>query len=67
MIQIKIDLEKCNGCGICIEVCHKGQKIFKIKKVGDKNICVVQDTGYCYGCTTCVSKCPKNAINLVRK
>ncbi len=66
MIQIIIDSEKCYGCGICVEVCHKGQRIFKIEKVGNKNVCVVRDAGYCYGCTTCTSKCPKKAINLIR-
>ncbi len=66
MVQITIDPEKCDGCGICVGVCHKGQRIFKIEKVGNKNVCLVQDTSYCYGCTTCVSKCPKKAINLVR-
>jgi len=66
MIQITIDHEKCDGCGICVEVCHKGQRIFEIEKIRNKHKCVVQDASYCNVCTTCTSKCPKKAINLVR-
>ncbi|OQX21326.1 MAG: hypothetical protein BWK75_03380 [Candidatus Altiarchaeales archaeon A3] len=65
-MQIVIDHEKCDGCGICIDVCHKGPRIFKIEKVGNKNMCVVQDASYCNICTTCLSKCPKKAINLIK-
>jgi len=62
---IKIDNEKCNGCGICREVCPKGPKIFEIKNIGGKEKCVVLDASWCQECTNCVSRCPTGAVKLL--
>ncbi|MFX1453689.1 MAG: ATP-binding protein [Promethearchaeota archaeon] len=55
------DQETCNQCGICVERCHFGAKIFD----SDKNIIFKQDL--CFGCGLCVSTCPVNAIKLIKR
>lgn len=61
-MRIEVDKEKCNGCGICREVCPKGAKIWEInKKATTKNL------KFCHVCTICASRCPERAINVVRE
>ena len=54
---IKIDKEKCNGCGICIDACHEGAIGMKDKKA------VLQRDDYCDGLGDCLPACPTNAIS----
>ena len=51
-----IDLEKCNGCGLCISVCLCGALVMV-----DKVITVVA-TEDCEWCTMCEAVCPTGAI-----
>ena len=53
---IKIDEEKCNGCGICAEACHEGA----IGLVGGKARLLRED--YCDGLGDCLPACPTGAI-----
>lgn len=53
---IKIDEEKCNGCGICAVACHEGA----IEMVSGKARLSRED--YCDGLGDCLSVCPVNAI-----
>ena len=53
---IKIDEEKCTGCGICAEACHEGA----IDIVDGKAKLVRED--YCDGLGDCLPNCPANAI-----
>ncbi len=53
----KIDHEKCDGCGTCVEVCpSEAIKIENEKAVVDEEECVE--------CETCVDECPNNAISM---
>ena len=54
---IKIDEEKCNGCGACVAACHEGA----IEMVDGKAV-VNEDT--CLSCGVCVGECPVSAITL---
>lgn len=54
---IKIDREKCNGCGACAAACHEGA----IKMVNDKATLARED--YCDGLGDCLPACPANAIS----
>ncbi|GAI13850.1 unnamed protein product [marine sediment metagenome] len=55
---VKIDEEKCNGCGLCVPACAEGaiQLINgKAKLIRDK---------YCDGLGACLGECPQGAITI---
>lgn len=53
---IKIDTQKCNGCGLCAKACHEGA----IGMVNGKAVLLRED--YCDGLGDCLPACPVNAI-----
>lgn len=53
---IKIDQEKCNGCGACATACHEGA----IDMVNGKAVLTRED--YCDGLGDCLPNCPTGAI-----
>lgn len=53
---IKIDEEKCNGCGLCAQACHEGA----IQIIDGKAKLVSES--YCDGLGDCIGKCPQEAI-----
>jgi len=53
---IKIDEEKCNGCGACAAACHEGA----IAMVNGKAVLTRED--YCDGLGDCLPACPTGAI-----
>ena len=54
---IKIDEEKCNGCGACAAACHEGA----IEMKGGKAKLTRED--YCDGLGDCLPACPVDAIS----
>jgi len=54
----KVDSEKCNSCGTCIERC-----IFNSRKLKNGKSFVVKEN--CYGCGLCTTTCPTGASKLV--
>ena len=53
---IKIDSEKCTGCGACAEACHEGA----IEMIDGKAVLTRED--YCDGFGDCLPNCPAGAI-----
>ena len=53
---IKINEEKCNGCGLCAQACHEGA----IGMVNGKAKLLCED--YCDGLGDCLPACPTGAI-----
>ena len=58
---IKIDEEKCNGCGACAEACHEGA----IKMINGKAKLIRDD--YCDGLGNCLPVCPTGAITFEQR
>lgn len=58
---IKIEEDKCTGCGLCAEACHEGA----IKMVNGKAKLVRDD--YCDGLGDCLPACPTEAISFVER
>ena len=54
---IKIDEEKCNGCGACADACHEGA----IEMINGKAKLTRED--YCDGLGDCLPACPVDAIS----
>ncbi len=55
---IKIDEDKCDGCGLCVTACHEGA----IQIVDDKARLVSEV--YCDGLGDCLGECPQDAITI---
>jgi len=58
---VKIDQEKCNGCGQCIPACAEGA----IQIINGKAQ-LVKDV-YCDGLGACLGKCPQDAITIEQR
>lgn len=54
---IKIDENKCNGCGACAVACHEGA----IKMINGKAVLIRED--YCDGLGDCLPNCAAGAIS----
>ncbi|MFW9865024.1 MAG: DUF362 domain-containing protein [Candidatus Thorarchaeota archaeon] len=56
-VEVRVDPDKCTGCGICFKVCIRdGLKMKKGKAmINQKN---------CKGCGRCVRECPNQAITI---
>ena len=54
---IRIDEEKCNGCGACASACHEGA----IEMIGGKARLTKEN--HCDGLGDCLPACPMNAIS----
>lgn len=58
---IDIDLEKCNGCGLCIPNCPEGAI-----QIIDEKARLVNDL-FCDGLGACIGHCPQGAIAIVER
>ena len=56
---VKIDENKCNGCGLCIPACAEGAI-----QIIDGKARLVKDI-FCDGLGACLGKCPEDAITMV--
>jgi nitroreductase/NAD-dependent dihydropyrimidine dehydrogenase PreA subunit len=56
-IQITIDVEKCNGCGLCLADCQR-----RVLEIQNNKAVVIKSQ--CLKCGHCLAVCPQNAIRL---
>jgi len=58
VVTLKLDVDKCTGCGLCTQVCPHG--VF----VMDGNRARVLDRGACMECGACALNCAFGAIEV---
>ncbi|MCX6244504.1 MAG: 4Fe-4S binding protein [Bacteroidetes bacterium] len=58
---IKIDEEKCNGCGLCIPNCQEGAL-----QIIDGKARLISDL-FCDGLGACIGHCPEGAIEIIER
>ncbi len=58
---IKIDEEKCDGCGLCIPSCPEGAL-----RIVDGKARLVKES-YCDGLGACLGECPRGALTIEQK
>ena len=58
--DILVDESKCNGCGLCVEVC----KDFSYQIIGGKVTLTDNPLFGCVGCGHCMAICPSGAIEI---
>jgi len=58
MVEIRIDLEKCNGCGTCVDTCPVG--VFELQSEKSKAVKPEE----CLACRACEAQCPNTAIEI---
>ncbi len=58
---VRIDPEKCTGCGACAEACEEGA----IQMIGGKAVLVRED--HCDGLGACLPSCPADAISIEKR
>ncbi len=55
-VNVVVDVEKCNGCGLCVKSC-----IFEEMELVSEKAVVKKD---CRGCGRCMTACKRNAITV---
>lgn len=55
---VKIDEEKCSGCGLCVNACHEGA----LQLIDGKAKLISES--YCDGLGACLPQCPEGAITI---
>ena len=55
MWKVKVDTEKCNGCGECVDSCPG-----EVYELQDGKAVVVREDE-CHGCHTCEAMCDEDA------
>ena len=60
--QAAVDMESCEGCGVCEKRCQ-----VNAVRVSAKKQHALVDLNRCIGCGVCVTGCPTNAISLLKK
>jgi ferredoxin len=56
---LKLDSEKCIGCGMCADICPHRILVMDSSKV------TIRDKDLCMGCGACAKNCPTSAISVV--
>ncbi|MCD6112595.1 MAG: 4Fe-4S binding protein [Bacteroidales bacterium] len=64
---VKVDIEKCKGCGLCVEACPT-KTLDLSKEVNSKgyNYAYMADPDSCIGCANCALVCPDSVITVYK-
>jgi len=66
MFAINIDLEKCEGCGDCVEICPS-ELLAVVEEGGKKFAKVTGSEDDCIGCMACEDACEDGAMSVTEK
>jgi len=58
VVTLEMDQTKCNGCGMCIDVCP--QEVFTLLE----KVSTIIDRDACMECGACAINCPRQAISV---
>ena len=56
-MAVNVNLEKCNGCGTCVESCPSEALSLENEKIS-------VDADACVDCGVCVDECPEEALSM---
>lgn len=63
-IQVKVDLEKCTGCGTCVDICPL--EVYTLVIIDGKEKASPVNQIDCIGCRNCELACPLGAIQIIK-
>ena len=66
MAKMKVDFDRCKGCGLCTTACPKKIVALQTEKLNKKgyNTAVCTDDDACIACALCAMMCPDCAITV---
>ncbi len=67
MARIEIEVERCKGCGLCVDVCPEDCLSIgnEVNSAGWRVVAVVEPDK-CKGCAMCAETCPDVAIEVFK-
>ena len=63
LVSVKINEEKCTGCGTCIDTCPV--EVFELQEKNEKTLSVVVAEDECIVCRACEVQCAEEAIEVI--
>ena len=58
VVTLKLDFDKCIGCGMCVSVCP--HSVFEL----EEKKAIIKDIDCCMECGACVKNCPVKALSV---
>jgi len=68
MVRHIVAIEKCRGCGKCVEAC--GLELWELAETDDgtKKAFAIEEAGeVCHMCLVCRDTCPEGAITIIEE